>query len=70
LGAKLKAKSDEETHIRVMQVEGILSILAGENPRIVHDKLASYLPPAKKSKKGAAEPAEEAPQAAPGEAGA
>jgi len=45
LGGKLKAKSDEETHIRNMQMEGLLAIQAGENPRIVRDKLTSYLPP-------------------------
>ncbi len=67
LGAKLKARSDEETHIRVMQLEGILSILAGENPRIVRDKLSSYLPAEHKGKaaKGAA-----GAQAATDEAGA
>ena len=29
-----------------MMVEGILSIQAGENPRIVEEKLKAYLPPA------------------------
>ncbi len=55
LGGKLKAKSDEETHIRYMQLEGMLAIQAGENPRIVRDKLTSYLPPrpAEKAGKGA-----------------
>jgi chemotaxis protein MotA len=67
LGAKLKAKSDEETHIRVMQVEGILSIQAGENPRIVRDKLQSYLPPVGKEK-GAAK--SKAGQTSTDEAGA
>lgn len=47
LGAKLKAKSDEEAHVRYMQLEGILSIQAGENPRIVRDKLNAYLPPSR-----------------------
>jgi chemotaxis protein MotA len=67
LGAKLKAKSDEETHIRVMQLEGVLAILAGENPRIVRDKLTAYLHEHKG--KGAKEPAG-AQQQATEEAGA
>jgi len=69
LGAKLKARCDEETHIRVMQVEGILSILAGENPRIVRDKLESYMPPERKAKDAAAKSAA-AQQVVSDEAGA
>jgi len=53
LGGKLKAKSDEETHIRYMQMEGMLAIQAGENPRIVRDKLTSYLPPRAEAKAAA-----------------
>jgi len=43
--AKLKLKSEEEAHTKYMMVEGIASIQAGENPRIVRDKLTAYLPP-------------------------
>ncbi len=46
LGGKLKAKSEEESHMRYLQLEGILAIQAGENPRIVREKLNAYLPPA------------------------
>ncbi len=46
LSGKLKVKSEEEAHMRYMQLEGILSIHAGENPAIVREKLKSYLPPA------------------------
>ncbi|HNC88365.1 MAG TPA: motility protein A [Anaerolineales bacterium] len=45
VAGKLKAKSEEEAHNRYMQLEGILSIQAGENPRIVRDKLMAYLAP-------------------------
>ena len=45
LSGKLKAKSDEEARNRYMQMEGILAIQAGENPRVVRDKLNAYLPP-------------------------
>lgn len=43
ISGKLKVKSEEETHFRYMQLEGILSIQAGENPRIVREKLGAYL---------------------------
>jgi chemotaxis protein MotA len=43
---RLKAISAEEVELRMMTVEGILSIQAGDNPRLVSEKLMSYLPPA------------------------
>lgn len=46
IAGKLKAKDEQEAHNRYMQLEGILSIQAGENPRIVRDKLTAYLAPA------------------------
>jgi chemotaxis protein MotA len=45
---RLKAISAEETELRMMTVEGILSIQAGDNPRLVSEKLMSYLPPAER----------------------
>jgi chemotaxis protein MotA len=45
VAGKLKSKSEEESHNRYMQLEGILSIQAGENPRIVRDKLTAYMAP-------------------------
>jgi chemotaxis protein MotA len=45
IAGKLKAKDEEEAHDRFMQLEGILAIQAGENPRIVRDKLTAFLPP-------------------------
>ncbi|GIN59790.1 flagellar motor stator protein MotA [Lederbergia ruris] len=41
---KLKRKSQEEIRLKSMMVEGILSILEGEAPRIIEQKLSSYLP--------------------------
>ena len=52
LAGKLKIRSAEEIIIRQVMVEGILSIQAGENPRIVEEKLKSFLAPA--SGKGSA----------------
>ncbi|NCC24546.1 MAG: motility protein A [Deltaproteobacteria bacterium] len=45
LAGKLKARSKEEILIRGMILEGILAISKGENPRIIEEKLNSYLPP-------------------------
>jgi chemotaxis protein MotA len=42
---KLKVRSGEEVLIREIMIEGILSIQAGDNPRIVEEKLKAFLPP-------------------------
>jgi chemotaxis protein MotA len=42
---KLKQLSREEVELRTMTLEGILAIQAGENPRVVSDKLLSFIPP-------------------------
>lgn len=42
---KLKARNAEELAGRQMTVEGILAIQSGDNPRIVEEKLKSFLPP-------------------------
>lgn len=42
---KLEVKSSEEISRREMMIEGILSIQSGVNPRIIEDKLKSYLSP-------------------------
>lgn len=41
---KLKRKSKQEVKLKSMMIEGILSILEGEAPRVIEQKLASYLP--------------------------
>jgi chemotaxis protein MotA len=43
---RLKALSSEEIELRSLTVEGILSVQAGDNPRVVADKLTSFVPPA------------------------
>ena len=50
---KLKALSEEEIELRTMTLEGILSIQAGDNPRVVADKLRSFIPPAERTTDGA-----------------
>jgi chemotaxis protein MotA len=45
IAGKLKARSEEELHTREMIIEGIMSIQSGDSPRIVQEKLKSYLTP-------------------------
>jgi len=42
---KLKTYDAMETKVKEMQIEGVLSIQAGDNPRILATKLLSYLNP-------------------------
>jgi chemotaxis protein MotA len=46
VATKLKQLSEEELHMRALIVEGILSIQAGDNPRVVQEKLITFVPPA------------------------
>ena len=64
---RLKALSAEEADARAMILEGILAIQAGDNPRIVTEKLLSFVPPAEREE--ARENANGGPklQAVPGE---
>ena len=48
VGARLGALSAEEVHSRTLVLEGILAIQAGDNPRVVMEKLLSYVPPAER----------------------
>ena len=45
IGAKLVTKSHEEVAYRRMLLEGILSLQAGENPRLIREKLNVFLAP-------------------------
>ena len=47
---KLKRKSKDEVKLKEMIVEGILSILEGEAPRVIEHKLASYLAASERQK--------------------
>jgi len=42
---RLKELSEAELHFREMTLEGILGIQAGDNPRVVAEKLMAYVPP-------------------------
>lgn len=45
IAKKLKIKSREEILLKEIMIEGLLSIQAGENPRIIEEKLKAFLPP-------------------------
>jgi chemotaxis protein MotA len=45
MGTKLKVKSQEEAHHKELIVEGVLAVQAGDNPRMVREKLEAFLSP-------------------------
>jgi chemotaxis protein MotA len=45
---KLEMKSQAETLVKEILIEGVLSIQAGDNPRILEEKLYTFLPPARR----------------------
>ena len=49
VATKLKANSAQEIMIKEVMVEGLLSIQAGENPRVIEEKLKSFLSPARRA---------------------
>jgi chemotaxis protein MotA len=65
---RLKQLSAAEREYRMLTIEGILGIQAGDNPRVLNDKLMTFVPP---DQRNAGEPAgKAAADAAPAEAGA
>lgn len=50
--AKLKVNNDMEIMMREITVEGLLSIQAGENPRVIEEKLKSFLAPSDRDSAG------------------
>lgn len=45
---KLKAYNADEIMMKEIMIEGLLSIQAGENPRVIEEKLKSFLAPAER----------------------
>jgi len=45
---KLEDRHKEEMQIKEIMVQGILSIQSGDNPRILEDKLLTFLPPSER----------------------
>ena len=53
---KLKQITEAELALGEMTMEGVLAIQAGDNPRIVADKLAAFVPPDQRADEGAETP--------------
>ena len=49
---KLKMNNANEMQLKEVMIEGLLSIQAGENPRVIEEKLKSFLPPVSKNLNG------------------
>jgi len=52
---KLEDRNKEELLVKEIMIQGILSIQSGDNPRILEDKLYTYLPPAERPQKSGGE---------------
>ncbi len=50
IAGKLKNRSAHQVLVYEVTLEGILSVQAGDNPRIVEEKLEAFLPPTKRKK--------------------
>lgn len=49
ISGKLKYNNDIEMMLKEVTIEGLLSIQAGENPRVIEEKLKSFLSPEQRS---------------------
>jgi len=56
---RLKGLSEDEVRSRVLVLEGILAIQSGDNPRVIEEKLISYVPPEERNED---EPVQDGPQ--------
>lgn len=55
IAEKLELRSDQETRLRKMIIEGVMGLKRGENPRMLEESLQSFMAPkARKSFRGAA----------------
>ncbi len=52
VGNRLKVLSEQEQEVKAMTIEGILALQAGENPRLVADRLMTFVPPAQRGESG------------------
>ena len=50
LGGKLVLRSKQEAFIRELTLVGVLAISAGDNPRIVEEKMKAFMAPADRLK--------------------
>ena len=50
IAGKLKVRSEEEILTKELIIEGIMAIQSGDNPRIVEEKLKSFVAPSLREK--------------------
>jgi chemotaxis protein MotA len=55
IGERLKQRNNEEVAHRTLAVEGVLAVQAGDNPRVVREKLEAFLPLALRGEDAAVE---------------
>jgi chemotaxis protein MotA len=55
ISSRLKQRNKEEVARRQLAVEGVLSVQAGDNPRVVREKLEAFLPMHERGEHGASE---------------
>ena len=53
---RLKQLSEAEVQSRILVLEGILAIQSGDNPRVIEEKLISFVPPDERDEEEAPEP--------------
>lgn len=58
VASKLKLKNAQEMGVKGIEVEGLLSIQAGENPRVIEEKLKSFISPKERASMGGDESSE------------
>jgi chemotaxis protein MotA len=64
IGERLKQRNKEEVGRRTLAVEGVMAVQAGDNPRVVREKLDAFLPLALRGEEAVAEEAAEGGEAA------
>jgi chemotaxis protein MotA len=64
VGERLKQRNKEEVARRTLAVEGVLSVQAGDNPRVLREKLESFLPLTLRGEEAAGDEGGEAAKAA------
>jgi chemotaxis protein MotA len=62
VGQRLKQLSEAEVESRVLVLEGILAIQSGDNPRVIEEKLISFVPPAERERPQAGDEEPAGPQ--------
>jgi chemotaxis protein MotA len=70
IGERLKQRNKEEVSLKTLAVEGVLAVQAGDNPRVVREKLEAFLPMELRGQPEAAEGAEAGGEGASAQAAA